>query len=222
MKTSQLCRYGWVIISGRGGKISALAEIWPRPQHRSPFHRHPSVITVVGCWQLSQHAVGEKNRPVWGKLSQDVVVYLLFLYNSQFSPQAIAWWFKSTHVFVGLVTFITGNAGRMMMPMFQSTSGSICEDAHSFFNLTWCVLLVLQSCTPRWKLCVSDTDSALGFALGAMFVKDTFAEDSKAIVSVSQNSCSCCVRGCAADVLLPLCFRLRTWWQKLSRRLRRI
>uniref|UniRef100_A0A8D3CLF7 Endothelin-converting enzyme 1 n=1 Tax=Scophthalmus maximus TaxID=52904 RepID=A0A8D3CLF7_SCOMX len=38
-----------------------------------------------------------------------------------------------------------------------------------------------KSCTPRWKLCVSDTDSALGFALGAMFVKDTFPEDSKAI-----------------------------------------
>ncbi|RVE72607.1 hypothetical protein OJAV_G00039050 [Oryzias javanicus] len=38
-----------------------------------------------------------------------------------------------------------------------------------------------KSCTPRWKLCVSDTDSALGFALGAMFVKDTFAEDSKDI-----------------------------------------
>lgn len=41
----------------------------------------------------------------------------------------------------------------------------------------------MQSCTPRWKLCVSDTDSALGFAVGAMFVKDTFAEDSKAVVS---------------------------------------
>ncbi|KAJ7998642.1 hypothetical protein DPEC_G00207000 [Dallia pectoralis] len=38
-----------------------------------------------------------------------------------------------------------------------------------------------KSCTPRWKLCVSDTDSALGFALGSMFVKTTFAEDSKAI-----------------------------------------
>uniref|UniRef100_A0A6Q2YDU0 Endothelin-converting enzyme 1 n=1 Tax=Esox lucius TaxID=8010 RepID=A0A6Q2YDU0_ESOLU len=38
-----------------------------------------------------------------------------------------------------------------------------------------------KSCTPRWKLCVSDTDSALGFALGALFVKTTFAEDSKAI-----------------------------------------
>ncbi|XP_019712818.1 endothelin-converting enzyme 1 [Hippocampus comes] len=38
-----------------------------------------------------------------------------------------------------------------------------------------------KSCTPRWKLCVSDTDSGLGFALGAMFVKTTFTEDSKAI-----------------------------------------
>ncbi|TSK16214.1 Endothelin-converting enzyme 1 [Bagarius yarrelli] len=37
-----------------------------------------------------------------------------------------------------------------------------------------------KSCTPRWKVCVSDTDSALGFALGALFVKATFAEDSKA------------------------------------------
>uniref|UniRef100_A0A8C1HEC8 Endothelin-converting enzyme 1 n=1 Tax=Cyprinus carpio carpio TaxID=630221 RepID=A0A8C1HEC8_CYPCA len=41
-----------------------------------------------------------------------------------------------------------------------------------------------KSCTPRWKLCVSDTDSALGFALGALFVKSTFSEDSKAFVSV--------------------------------------
>lgn len=43
---------------------------------------------------------------------------------------------------------------------------------------------MFQSCTPRWKLCVSDTDSALGFALGAMFVNATFAEDSKAFVSI--------------------------------------
>lgn len=58
---------------------------------------------------------------------------------------------------------------------------------HFFLNMNWCVDLVLQSCTPRWKLCVSDTDSALGFALGAMFVKATFPEDSKAIVSVSMS-----------------------------------
>lgn len=54
-------------------------------------------------------------------------------------------------------------------------------------NVSGCVDLMLQSCTPRWKLCVSDTDSALGFALGAMFVKATFAEDSKAIVSTSKS-----------------------------------
>lgn len=54
-------------------------------------------------------------------------------------------------------------------------------------NVSGCVDLMLQSCTQRWKLCVSDTDSALGFALGAMFVKATFAEDSKAIVSTSKS-----------------------------------
>lgn len=54
-------------------------------------------------------------------------------------------------------------------------------------NVSRCVDFMLQSCTPRWKLCVSDTDSALGFALGAMFVKATFAEDSKAIVSTSKS-----------------------------------
>ncbi|KAG7274920.1 hypothetical protein CRUP_036813 [Coryphaenoides rupestris] len=36
-----------------------------------------------------------------------------------------------------------------------------------------------RSCTERWKVCMSDTDSALGFALGTMFVKATFAEDNK-------------------------------------------
>ncbi|KAL8198225.1 UNVERIFIED_CONTAM: Endothelin-converting enzyme 1 [Gekko kuhli] len=38
-----------------------------------------------------------------------------------------------------------------------------------------------KTCLPRWKFCISDTDSSLGFALGSMFVKATFAEDSKAI-----------------------------------------
>ncbi|XP_043848009.1 endothelin-converting enzyme 1 isoform X1 [Dromiciops gliroides] len=40
-----------------------------------------------------------------------------------------------------------------------------------------------KTCLPRWKFCVSDTDNNLGFALGAMFVKATFAEDSKNIAS---------------------------------------
>ena len=42
---------------------------------------------------------------------------------------------------------------------------------------------VFQTCLPRWKFCVSDTENTLGFALGPMFVKATFAEDSKNIVS---------------------------------------
>lgn len=44
---------------------------------------------------------------------------------------------------------------------------------------------VFQTCLPRWKFCVSDTENTLGFALGPMFVKATFAEDSKNIVSAS-------------------------------------
>lgn len=43
--------------------------------------------------------------------------------------------------------------------------------------------LCSQTCLPRWKFCVSDTENNLGFALGPMFVKETFAEDSKNIVS---------------------------------------
>uniref|UniRef100_A0A670JCB9 Endothelin-converting enzyme 1 n=1 Tax=Podarcis muralis TaxID=64176 RepID=A0A670JCB9_PODMU len=38
-----------------------------------------------------------------------------------------------------------------------------------------------KTCLPRWKYCISDTDINLGFALGAMFVKASFAEDSKAV-----------------------------------------
>uniref|UniRef100_A0ACB8EEA6 Endothelin-converting enzyme 1 n=1 Tax=Sphaerodactylus townsendi TaxID=933632 RepID=A0ACB8EEA6_9SAUR len=37
-----------------------------------------------------------------------------------------------------------------------------------------------KTCLPRWKFCISDTDNNLGFALGAMFVEATFAEDIKA------------------------------------------
>ncbi|GCC30712.1 endothelin-converting enzyme 1-like isoform X1 [Chiloscyllium punctatum] len=38
-----------------------------------------------------------------------------------------------------------------------------------------------KTCDTRWKTCVSDTDGTLGFSLGALFVKATFAEDSKQI-----------------------------------------
>lgn len=69
---------------------------------------------------------------------------------------------------------------------------------------------VPQSCTPRWKLCVSDTDSALGFAIGAMFVKDTFAEDSKALVSAGA-SCGRCVRACVLRSRLLPSLRWKPW-----------
>lgn len=47
----------------------------------------------------------------------------------------------------------------------------------------------MQSCLPRWKFCISDTDNNLGFALGAMFVKATFAEDSKQVVRPQAAAC---------------------------------
>lgn len=59
----------------------------------------------------------------------------------------------------------------------------LCTETETSLLMVCLFLCLLQSCTPRWKLCVSDTDSALGFALGALFVKATFAEDSKTIVS---------------------------------------
>ncbi|XP_057356565.1 endothelin-converting enzyme 2 isoform X5 [Manis pentadactyla] len=38
-----------------------------------------------------------------------------------------------------------------------------------------------KSCIPRWQTCISSTDDALGFALGALFVKATFDQQSKQI-----------------------------------------
>ncbi|XP_026310633.1 endothelin-converting enzyme 2 [Piliocolobus tephrosceles] len=38
-----------------------------------------------------------------------------------------------------------------------------------------------SSCVPRWQTCISNTDDALGFALGSLFVKATFDRQSKEI-----------------------------------------
>ncbi|XP_053420283.1 endothelin-converting enzyme 2 isoform X3 [Nycticebus coucang] len=38
-----------------------------------------------------------------------------------------------------------------------------------------------KSCMPRWQTCISNTDDALGFALGSLFVKATFDGQSKEI-----------------------------------------
>ncbi|XP_029400609.1 endothelin-converting enzyme 2 [Mus pahari] len=45
-----------------------------------------------------------------------------------------------------------------------------------------------KSCTPRWQTCISNTDDALGFALGSLFVKATFDRQSKEIYEVSEDS----------------------------------
>lgn len=54
-------------------------------------------------------------------------------------------------------------------------------------------LCPLQSCMPRWQTCISNTDDALGFALGSLFVKATFDRKSKKIVSLqgSLNTTPC-------------------------------
>ncbi|XP_012312788.1 endothelin-converting enzyme 2 isoform X1 [Aotus nancymaae] len=38
-----------------------------------------------------------------------------------------------------------------------------------------------KSCVPRWQTCIANTDDALGFALGSLFVKATFDRQSKEI-----------------------------------------
>ncbi|CAL8374741.1 unnamed protein product [Gadus morhua 'NCC'] len=38
-----------------------------------------------------------------------------------------------------------------------------------------------KSCTPRWQTCIGNTDDTMGFALGALFVKETFDRNSKGI-----------------------------------------
>ena len=36
---------------------------------------------------------------------------------------------------------------------------------------------------PRWKTCVTQTDNAIGFAMGSLFVKKRFPNKSKQVVS---------------------------------------
>lgn len=60
----------------------------------------------------------------------------------------------------------------------------------------------VQTCLPRWKFCISDTDNNLGFALGAMFVKATFAEDSKQVVRLH----------CPSSTRALVLGKLLWWW----------
>ena len=45
-------------------------------------------------------------------------------------------------------------------------------------------LLGKETRQERWRDCVTDTDSALGFALGALFIRDTFSGRSKSVAQV--------------------------------------
>ncbi|KAI1235942.1 hypothetical protein IHE44_0002035 [Lamprotornis superbus] len=54
-------------------------------------------------------------------------------------------------------------------------------EQRSGLRVSWTLISLLQSCTPRWQTCISNTDDTLGFALGSLFVKATFDRDSKAI-----------------------------------------
>ena len=52
-------------------------------------------------------------------------------------------------------------------------------------NYECCVLnrLGVTGDEEKWRTCISDTDSTIGFALGAMFVKEAFRGESKNTVS---------------------------------------
>ncbi|CAK7298705.1 Endothelin-converting enzyme 2 [Vulpes lagopus] len=55
------------------------------------------------------------------------------------------------------------------------------SDWRTELSLGGLALCPLQSCMPRWQTCISNTDDALGFALGSLFVKATFDRQSKEI-----------------------------------------
>lgn len=58
---------------------------------------------------------------------------------------------------------------------------------------------------------MSDTENNLGFALGPMFVKETFAEDSKNIVSASPRA-----QAVASQQRWPLVSSAATLWSGLD------
>ena len=50
-------------------------------------------------------------------------------------------------------------------------------------------LLGKEGHTERWRECVADTDVALGYALGAMFVRKVFQKESKKEAQGELSSC---------------------------------
>ena len=49
--------------------------------------------------------------------------------------------------------------------------------------ITYCVFPGVSGNEEIWRTCITDTDMVLGFALGAMFVREAFHGDSKAKVN---------------------------------------
>ncbi|CAL8374717.1 unnamed protein product [Gadus morhua 'NCC'] len=61
------------------------------------------------------------------------------------------------------------------------------EERRGEASTTRITIADLQSCTPRWQTCIGNTDDTMGFALGALFVKETFDRNSKGIAEQMIN-----------------------------------
>ncbi|XP_070546680.1 endothelin-converting enzyme 1-like isoform X2 [Ptychodera flava] len=69
--------------------------------------------------------------------------------------------------------------------MYQSISGFAGLLSDPFIDIVMQYVAATQGITdvpPRWKTCVSGTDSTLGFATGALFVQEEFTAESKTAV----------------------------------------
>lgn len=60
--------------------------------------------------------------------------------------------------------------------------GFLSEDFRQADDDFQSVLSGAKDSQPKWRTCITDTDEALGFALGALFVKESFQGGSKEIV----------------------------------------
>lgn len=81
----------------------------------------------------------------------------------------------------------SAGSGKVSLKFWTEAQTPLCHLLDRQCQLTP-LTCVFQTCLPRWKFCVSDTENTLGFALGPMFVKATFAEDSKNIVSAPPHT----------------------------------
>lgn len=102
----------------------------------------------------------------------------------------------------------SAGSGKVSLKFWTEAQTPLCHLPDRQCQLTP-LTCVFQTCLPRWKFCVSDTENTLGFALGPMFVKATFAEDSKNIVSAPPTHEGRDVTP-ASPVSLPGCALIRS------------